>query len=142
MTRSTYSLARALVACAGLALCASALPAAAQQTQQTEQADQAAVQTANSVTVTRDAETGKLRASTAAEQAGMQASKVRSLMRVATPQPMQKVHASGARGVRLTDEMVNASAEVAVRAPDGRIVIAHGSTEADAKASATTPATE
>jgi hypothetical protein len=117
----------------GLALCAAALPAAAQQT---EQADQAAVQTADSVTVTRDAATGKLRASTAEEQASMHALKAKSLMRVATPQPQQKFHASGARGVRVTDEMVNASAEVAVRTPDGKIVIAHGMTEAEAKANA------
>jgi hypothetical protein len=132
MTR-TQSLARALVACAGLALCAAALPAAAQQTQQ---ADQAAVQTADSVTVARDATTGKLRAATAEEQASMHALKAKSMMRVATPQVQQKFHASGARGARLTDEMVNASAEVAVRTPDGKIVSAHGATEAEAKANA------
>lgn len=128
MTR-TQSLARALVACAGLALCAAALPAAAQQT---EQADH----TADSVTVARDATTGKLRAATAEEQASMHALKAKSMMRVATPQVQQKFHASGARGARLTDEMVNASAEVAVRTPDGKIVIAHGATEAEAKANA------
>jgi hypothetical protein len=141
MTRTTQSFARTLVACAGLALCAAALPAAAQQT---EQADQAAVQTADSVTVARDASTGKLRAATAEEQASMHALKAKSLMRVATPQVQQKFHASGARGARLTDEMVAASAQVAVRTPDGKIVIAHGASEAEAKANAraTTPATE
>lgn len=133
MTRSTRILARALAcACAGLALSAAA--------QQAEQAPQ----DTNSLTVTRDAATGQLRASTADEQAALHAQKARSLVRVATPQPQQKVHASGARGVRLTDDMVNASAEVAVRAPDGKIVVAHGSTEAEARAQArtTTPAEE
>jgi len=141
MTR-TQSLARSLAACAGLALCAAALPAAAQQTEQT---DQAAMQTADAVTVTRDATTGKLRASTAEEQANMRALKAKSMMRVATPQAQQKFHANGARGARLTDEMLSASAQVAVRTPDGKIVIAHGATEAEAKANAaaaTHPVTE
>src|SRR5437764_14689634 len=98
----TYSMSygqRALAA--ALVLSAAALPAAAQQAQD---AQGESVQTANSMTVTRDAETGKLRAATAAEQSNMSAQKAKSLMRVAAPRPQPKVHASGARGARLTDD--------------------------------------
>src|SRR5206468_11626343 len=90
------------VLAAALVLSAAALPAAAQQAQD---AQGESVQTANSMTVTRDADTGKLRAATADEQSGMAAAKARMLIRVAAKQALQKDHASGAHGARLTDEM-------------------------------------
>lgn len=90
---------------------------------------------ADSITVVRDAETGKLRDATPAERAALQASSMRRTLRAA-PQPvLQKYHASGAQGARLTDDFM--SAATAVRKPDGKLesqcVETHGS---DAK---TTP---
>jgi hypothetical protein len=122
-----------------IGLCAAAvLPAAAQDAQ--------ALQDTNSMTVARDAETGTLRAATAAEQASMNSAKAKMLMRVATPQPQQKVHASGARGVRLTDEMVAASSLIAVRGADGKITVVHGDPDSVAQGTVqvptNTPATE
>ena len=136
MPRSMFSLQRMLGA---VSLCAAVvLPAAAQEMQ--------AVQDTNAMTVTRDAETGKLRAATAAEQASMAAAKAKTLLRVATPQPQQKVHASGARGVRLTDEMVAASSLIAVRGVDGKITVVHGDPDSVAQGTVqvptNTPATE
>jgi hypothetical protein len=76
----------------------------------------------DSLTVVRDAETGKLRNATAAEHAALQA-QAASRMRAArvAPQqaPLEKFHARGARGVRLTDEAISSS--VAVRNADGSI---------------------
>jgi hypothetical protein len=117
--------------CAGLALCAFALPASAQDSQ----------------VVTRDAETGKLRPATAAEQAGLQAIKARQLRESVKP-TQQKFHATGATGVRLTDEFLSSS--TAVRKADGTIEMvcteAHGSETAAAHAhvhaAANTPVTE
>jgi hypothetical protein len=131
-----FSLQQALGAAS---LCAAAiLPAAAQDTQ--------ALQDTNSMTVTRDADTGQLRAATAAEQAGMAAAKAKMLLRVAPQQPQQKVHASGARGVRLTDEMVAASSLIAVRTADGKITVVHGNPDSVAQGTVqvptNTPATE
>lgn len=136
MSRSMFSLQQVLGA---IGLCAAAvLPAAAQEVQ--------ALQDTNSITVARDAETGKLRAATASEQASMNSAKAKTLMRKATPQPQQKVHASGARGVRLTDEMVAASALIAVRGADGKITVVHGDPESVAQGTVqvptNTPATE
>jgi hypothetical protein len=116
-------------ACAGLALCAFALPASAQDSQ----------------VVTRDAETGKLRPATAAEQAGLQAIKARQLRESVKP-TLQKFHATGATGVRLTDEFLSSS--TAVRKADGTIEMvcneAHGSEPASAHVhtAANTPVTE
>lgn len=84
-------------------------------------AQEAAVQSNESMTVVRDAETGKLRNATAAEMEELraQASSKQRTMRVAPQVPMQKFHPSGARGARLTDEFVTSS--VAVRKADGSI---------------------
>lgn len=125
----TYSLSSrqrvlaATLALSTLALSAAALPAAAQQAQDEQTAP---VQTADSMTVTRDPETGKLRAATAAEQAAMTAQRARTLVRVAAPRPLPKVHASGARGVRVTDDFFTGSSLIAVRKPDGKIALDHG----------------
>lgn len=84
-----------------------------------------AAQSKDAMTVVRDAETGKLRAPTAAEQAALQsqaqarASGNASAMRTAPQATQQKFHASGARGARLTDEFVGSA--VAVRKPDGGV---------------------
>jgi hypothetical protein len=123
----TYSMSfgqRALAA--ALVLSAAALPAAAQQVQQPQDASAEPVQVANSMTVTRDADTGQLRAATAAEQAAMSSQKARSLMRVAAPRNLPKVHASGARGVRVTDDFFTGSSLIAVRQPDGSVKLEHG----------------
>ncbi|MFC5459743.1 post-PEP-CTERM-1 domain-containing protein [Massilia niabensis] len=92
---------------------------------QSAAAQEVPVQSTDSMTVVRDAETGQLRAPTAAEQAALQsqtqarASGNASAMRAAPKATQQKFHASGARGARLTDEFV--SSAVAVRKPDGSI---------------------
>ncbi len=123
---------------AGLALCAFALPAGAQQAQQE------AVQSVDSQTVTRDADTGKLRPATAAEQAALQATK--AMMREAPKSTLQKFHRNGATGVRLTDEFLTAS--TVVRTADGKLEMictdAHGSQPAAAHVhtAANTPVTE
>jgi hypothetical protein len=136
MSRSKFSLQLVLGA---VGLCAAAiLPAAAQ--------DMQAVQDTNSMTVTRDAETGKLRAATADEQTSMAAAKARMQVRMAKPLPLPKVHSSGARGVRVTDDFIAGASLIAVRTPDGKIVVDHGNPDvAQAPAQApttTTPATE
>ena len=131
MSRSMFSL-QCVLGAAGL--CAAViLPAAAQETQ--------ALQDTNAMTVTRDADTGKLRAATAAEQASMAAAKSRMLIRVAPKQAQQKFNANGARGVRLTDEMVAASSLIAVRGADGKITIEHGTPDSVAKGQVQVPAT-
>jgi hypothetical protein len=82
---------------------------------------QEAVQSNDALTVVRDPGTGKLRNATAEEHAALQAqanARVRTLR--AAPQAFQqKYHASGARGVRLTDEFT--SSVRAERQPDGSI---------------------
>lgn len=127
------SIQRLLGAAGVLALCACALPAVAQQ------AEQQAVQSSDALTVTRDASTGKLRAATAEEQQAMKAAKAKFAMRFAAPVPQTKVHASGARGARLTDEFLTSS--VAVRQADGSLTVQHGTVEAaEADTHATTHA--
>jgi len=79
------------------------------------------VDTTESMTVVKDATTGKLRAATAEEHASLKAAGAARAMRVAPKATQQKVHASGARGARLTDEFL--SSEVAVRQPDGTIAM-------------------
>lgn len=123
---------------AGLALCAFALPAGAQQAQQE------AVQSVDAQTVTRDADTGKLRPATVAEQAALQATK--AMLREAPKPTLQKFHRNGATGVRLTDEFLTAS--TVVRTADGKLEMvctdAHGSQPAAAHvhSAANTPVTE
>ena len=119
---------RLLGAAGVLVLCAAALPAVAQEQ-----------------TVTRDAETGKLRAATPEEHQALAAKKAKFAMRVAAPTALAKTHANGAHGARLTEEFMTTS--VAVRQADGSIKVQHGNAdtaEADAHvAHATnTPVTE
>jgi hypothetical protein len=73
------------------------------------------------LTVVRDADTGELRAATGAEQAALQAKAAANsrMARSAAKPVQQKFHASGARGVRLTDDFISTS--VAVRKADGSI---------------------
>ena len=78
----------------------------------------------DSLTVVRDAETGKLRNATAEEHEALKAQAQSSTARVRTlraaPQAFQKkYHANGARGVRLTDEFM--SSLRAERQADGSI---------------------
>lgn len=96
----------------------------------------------NSMTVVRDAETGQLRAPTAAEHAAMEqakAAKARNF-RVSPKPTLPKYHSSGARGARLTDEFMNAS--IAVHKADGTIetqcLDSHEDAEAAKKAASTT----
>lgn len=72
--------------------------------------------------VVRDPETGMLRAPTAAELEAMaaRASRQAEVRIGAAAAPQQKAHASGARGVRLTDDFM--SYAVVTRAADGRLV--------------------
>jgi hypothetical protein len=119
----TYSMSRQRLLAVALVLSAAALPAAAQQAQETQAET---VSAANNLTVTRDAETGKLRAATAAEQTALTAQKAKTMMRVAAPRNQPKVHASGARGVRVTDDFFAGSSLIAVRQPDGKIAVEHG----------------
>ena len=76
---------------------------------------------ADNMTVVRDAETGKLRAPTAAEISALQLRAEKSTsLRVGGPATtQQKFHATGARGARLTDAFMSQS--VAVRRADGSI---------------------
>jgi hypothetical protein len=78
------------------------------------------VQSTESMTVSRDAETGKLRAATADEITALKAAGAAKAMRMSAKPTQQKVHASGARGARLTDDFM--SQNVAVRQPDGSMV--------------------
>lgn len=136
---------RLLGATGVLALCAGALPAAAQETTGQEIAFQA-VTNAESQTVTRDAETGKLRAATPEEHQKLSALKARSTARTAAKTTQPRTHSLGGRGARLTDDFLTSS--IAVRQPDGSLKIEHGTaatmhdaTHADPHA-ATTPVTE
>jgi hypothetical protein len=82
----------------------------------------APAQAQEALTVVRDADTGKLRGMTGEEHAAMQASKLtakKAGLRLAAPVAMQKFHASGARGARLTDDML--SSAVVVRQADGTL---------------------
>jgi hypothetical protein len=93
----------------GLALAALSTPVLAQDS------------AADSLTVVRDTQTGKLRAPTAAELAALQSAgpRVRSLHAMVAQRPLEKHHHSGARGARMTDAF--ATAEVVVRKPDGTL---------------------
>ena len=78
-------------------------------------------QAADAQRVVRDPETGALRAPTAEEAAALQNLTARRALqlRAAPAAPLQKFHASGARGVRLTDEFMSYS--VMVRQADGTL---------------------
>ena len=81
---------------------------------------QAAAQDSNQV-IARDAATGKLRAATAEEMAGLEqikADKAR-MFRVAPKRNMSRIHVSGGRGARLTDESLSSS--VAIKHADGTV---------------------
>lgn len=109
----------------GLAF-AAALPLHAQEATEPEQS-------ADNMTVVRDAESGKLRAATADEQAALRSQSAKGRVRAAAaPLPLQKFHKSGARGARLTKEFLSSS--VAVRKADGTLekqcFDAHGAAEA------------
>jgi hypothetical protein len=129
-----------LLGAAAVALCACALPAAAQQ------AHQEAASSMDAQTVARDAATGQLRAATPEEQAALAALKAARQSRIALKPTLQKFHSSGASGARLTDEFMTSS--TAVRTPDGKIEMicnqAHGDQPAVAHvhAAANTPVTE
>ncbi|WP_296943222.1 post-PEP-CTERM-1 domain-containing protein [uncultured Massilia sp.] len=112
---------RLLGAAGALALCASTLPAAAQEI------GGQSVSSADAQVVTRDADTGKLRAATPQEQQKLANLKAKNAMRMAAPSTRQKTHASGGRGVRLTDEFMTSS--IAVRQPDGSLRIEHGTAD-------------
>lgn len=79
-----------------------------------------AIESTDSLTIVRDAVTGKLRAPTPEEHQAMK-SRADQLKdhRIGAKQMLPKSHVSGARGTRLTDEMVSTS--VMVRMPDGSL---------------------
>lgn len=111
--------------------------------QSSQAAPASAVEAGSDMTVVIDAVTGKPRLPTDAERAefaALKASKARSF-RMAPKMPQPKVHASGARGARLTDDFM--STAIAVRQPDGSIAMQcfESKAEADAalKAGAATP---
>ena len=105
---------------AGLMLAGfAAMPLQAAAQEQAAQAAPVAVESVDQMTVVRDAQTGQLRAATGEEHAAMMAAKAKNLMRASPARTQQKHHHSGARGARLTDEMMSAS--VVVRHADGTL---------------------
>lgn len=83
----------------------------------------ASLPSANRQVVVRDAETGQLRAPTAAELEALdaKANRMAAARANAAPAPLQqKAHATGARGARLTDAFM--SYAVVTRAADGSLV--------------------
>lgn len=80
-----------------------------------------AAQEANAMVVVKDAETGQLRAPTAAEAAALTAPSptARTAMRKPAQQILSKTNKHGIKGFRLTDESLSTS--VAVRKADGSI---------------------
>lgn len=112
-----------LLAGAGIALCAIALPAAAQSEQAAPStpatASTTAMPGADAQTISRDPGTGQLRNATPQEQANLQAMRTMKQARIAPKPVLQKYHASGAAGLRLSDQYLSSS--VAVRTPDGQI---------------------
>lgn len=115
----------------GLAL-AAALPLHAQEIGTQDVA-------ADKMTVVRDAETGKLRAPTAAELATLQQKAApKGLLRAAAPaqRALLKFHKSGAAGARVTNDFM--SSAVVVRNTDGTLekqcFDAHGDAESAVQA--------
>jgi hypothetical protein len=87
-------------------------------------AQEAAVQSTDSQIAVKDAETGQLRAATPAEAAALNTKAVRANARIAPKPTLQRIHSSGARGARLTDEFLTSS--VAVVNADGTLTVTHG----------------
>lgn len=113
---------------------AAAMPMAALAADAPSTAHTHAVDATSNLVVVIDAVTGELRAPTAAE---LKASAERApAARGAVARTMPKVHTSGARGARLTDEFMHYS--VSVRQADGsfREVCYHSKEEAEAAAKA------
>lgn len=111
-----------LLCAAGITLALLGLASQSAFAQSAQEAPEAAnVASTDALTVVRDATTGKLRAPTADEQTAMQAAHAKHALRASPKATQQKVHASGARGARLTDDF--ASSEVAVRQPDGTVAM-------------------
>ncbi|WAC73381.1 hypothetical protein OU995_01120 [Roseateles sp. SL47] len=102
------------------ALCAAALlPLAASAAEGSLPVTEAAQDT---LVVVRDADTGKLRAATNEERASLQslrASKRAVALSAVAATPQLKRHATGATGVRMTDDMISYS--VVVRRADGTL---------------------
>ncbi len=98
----------------------------------------AAVNPQVSLVVVRDAETGQLRAPTAAELKALSESSAKTARRASPQRPLPKVHPSGAQGARLTDEFANYL--VVVRRADGTLHTEHveGRKAADAATRAAT----
>jgi len=107
----------ALAAAAALALPALAQEAPLQATK-VEQA-QSTVTAASSQIVVRDSSTGQLRAASPDEAATLRAQHANGRLRLAPQSTLPRVHSSGARGARLTDEFMSYS--VVVRQPDGSL---------------------
>ena len=75
---------------------------------------------ADSAVVVKDKRTGQLRAATAQEHKAMQDEAEATAVRAAPAPTLQKFHASGATGARLTDDFMSTS--IAVRTADGKLV--------------------
>lgn len=121
--------------CARIASLALAVGLPAVALAQTATAPQPASATAAQIIV-RDATTGELRAPTADEARALQPKQARGAAIAA--QPLLKANASGAKGVRLTDEFM--SYVVMVRRADGTLVSQEYSSKAEAEAAVKTPA--
>jgi hypothetical protein len=87
-------------------------------------AQEAPVQSTDSQIAVKDAETGQLRAATPAEAAALTTKATRATARIAPKPTLQRIHSSGARGARLTDEFLTSS--VAVINADGTLTVSHG----------------
>ena len=112
---------------------AAALPVLAQA--EAVKAAPTATAAATNQVVARDAVTGELRAATADEAKALQG---KAKSRTVAAQPSLKAHASGAQGVRLTDEFL--SHVVVVRRADGSLVTQEYSSKAEAEAAVKSPA--
>lgn len=108
-----------VIGAAGAALALASAPAmAADATPSTPQPAAKAAVDSNAVTVVRDSATGELRAPTALEALVLENAGARNASgRLNT---LARLHANGARGARLSNEMMNHV--VLVRQPDGRLV--------------------
>lgn len=102
-------------ALAGVA--ALALPAIAQEAP--VQAAQSAVAATSNQIVVRDGNTGQLRAASPDEANSLREQHAAGKLRLAPQSTLPRVHSSGARGARLTDEFMSYS--VVVRQPDGSL---------------------
>jgi hypothetical protein len=93
---------------------------------------QDATASASHLVAVKDAVTGELRAATAEEMRALSAQSERMRSAYSPTRTMMKVHPSGARGARLTDDF--ASYSVMVAQPDGKLVAmcVHSREEIDA----------